>query len=346
MKTVLFCTEPYSFLILKPLADELKERGEDYIWYVSPHLFEQFPYKQMMHTNSLKYIDEFKSDAIFVPTNDVPYWLRGVKVHLFNSLIVNEDEYQEMINYFDLFLTPGPKFTKIFEELKEKHQGFDVMETGWVKLDTLFNTANDDFITWEKNRLTHEYEIKHIVLYAPSSDKELTSAPQLKDIILKLIKSRNDILFMVLFDEDMDKEIVQEYKEIEAKNVVILDDDNVSKNMHIADVLITDTSSLAYEFTLLDKPVLSIDAKLDDITWSNLSAGGIYLTLIRTLENSSSIRNRRDKTFNEYHPYKDGKSSQRVIEATKEYIDKNGVPEEKKVSFFKKLKLKKKFKNN
>ena len=345
MKTVLFCTQPYSFLILKPIADELEARGDEYIWYITPKLFEQFPYKQMMHTNSLKYIDEFKSDAILVPTDDVPYWLRGVKVHVFHSLIANKEEYQEMTNYFDLFLTPGPKFTEIFEELAQEHEGFDVVETGWSKLDTLFRTANDDIITWEKHKLMNDYGVKHIILYAPSSDLELTSAVKLKDVIIKL-GSRSDILFMVLFDEKMEKDIVQEYKDIESKNILLLEDHNVSKNMHIADVLITDTTSLAYEFTLLDKPVLSVDSKLEDITWSNQSAGGVYLTLIRTLENSSSMRNRREDTIKRYHPYKDGASSKRVVEATKSYIEKSGVPEEKKVSFFKKLKLKKKFKNN
>ena len=344
MKTVLFCTQPYSFLILKPIADELERRGEEFIWYITPELFNEFPYKQMMHTNSLKYIQEFKSDAIFVPTDDVPYWLRGLKVHIFNSLVEDMDRYLEMVNYFDLYLTPGPHFTEIFEKLSEEHN-FSVVETGWSKLDTLFLIANDDNITWERHKLLNEYSVKHIVLYAPSSNPELTSANKIKDIIVKL-SSHKDILFMVLFDEDMDESIVQEYKEVDTKNILILEDYNISKNMHIADLMIGDTSSLVYEFTLLDKPVLTVDTQLKDITWSNQGASGIYLTLIRTLENSSSIRNKREQTIKNYHPYRDGKSSQRVIDATEQYIKEHGVPEERKVSFFKKLKLKKKFKNN
>jgi len=344
MKTVLFCTQPYSFLILKPLADELEKRGEEFIWYITPELFNDFPYKQMMHTNSLKYIQEFQSDAIFVPTEDVPYWLRGLKVHVFNSLVEDMDKYLEMVNYFDLYLTPGPHFTEIFEKLSEEHN-FGVIETGWSKLDTLFLIANDDNITWEKQKLLNEYSVKHIVLYAPSSNPELTSANKIKDIIAKL-SSHKDILFMVLFEEDMDESIVQEYKEVDTKNILILEEYNISKNMHIADVMIGDTSSLVYEFTLLDKPVLTVDTQLKDITWSNQGASGIYLTLIRTLENSSSVRNKREQTIKNYHPYRDGKSAQRVVDATKQYIAEHGVPEERKVPFFKKLKLKKKFKNN
>ncbi len=69
MKTILFCNLPYAFSIMKPLADALEERGDEYLWYIVPELFNDFPYKQMMHSNSLEYLKDFKADAIFVPGN-------------------------------------------------------------------------------------------------------------------------------------------------------------------------------------------------------------------------------------------------------------------------------------
>ncbi len=62
-----------------------------------------------------------------------------------------------------------------------------------------------------------------------------------------------------------------------------MEDRDIGRYMHIADLLISDTSSIIYEFILLDKPVLSVDSKLSDITWSNVSASGVYLNVIRTL---------------------------------------------------------------
>jgi len=345
MKTILFCTKEDSFNILKPLADKLVEQEDKYIWYIAPKLFDIFPYKNMMHTNSLKYLDEFKADVIFTPEEIVPYWLHGLKIHIFNSLIEDEDRYKEMINYFDLYLTPGPKFTKIFENLAQKDKSFSVIETGWVKLDNLFSIANDDIITWERENILNEYRVKYIVLYAPTQDKKLTSAIKLKDIITKL-SLRGDILFMIKFDKDMKREIVEEYKEIKSQNILILEDNNMSKNMHIADILISDTTSLVYEFILLDKPVLTVETKLKDITWSNQAAGGIYLNVIRTLENRIKTRTRRGETIKNYHPYSDGESATRVIEATKEYIKDIKIPKERKVSFFKKLKIKSRFKRD
>ena len=345
MKTILFCTKEDSFNILKPLADELAKQKDKYIWYITPKLFDKFPYKNMMHTNSIKYLDEFKADVIFTPEEIVPYWLHGVKVHIFNSLIDDENRYKEMINYFDLYLTTGPKFTKIFEQLAEKFKTFNVIETGWVKLDTLFNIANDDIISWERDNLLKKYGVKYIVLYAPSRDLKLTSATKLKEIIEKL-SMRGDILFMIKFDKDMKQEIVEEYKEIKSPNILILEDNNISKYMHIADILISDTTSLVYEFILLDKPVLTVETKLKDITWSNQATGGMFLNVVRTLENRIKTRNRRGQTIKEYHPYSDGESAKRVVEATKKYIKDIEIPKERKLSFFKKLKIKSRFKRD
>jgi hypothetical protein len=345
MKTILFCTEPNSFNILKPLADELEKKKYEYIWYVTPKLFDDFPYKHQMHTNSINYLDDFKSDVIFTPTDKVPYWLRGLKVHIFDSLMVDEKRYSEMINYFDLYLTPGPKFTMIFQQLSDRNKNFDVIETGWSKLDILFSIANDDNISWERDKLLEKYGVKYIILYAPSSNMELTSVVKLKDIIVKL-SSRKDVLFMIKFDENMSKEIVEEYKEIDTPNILILDDNNLSKNMHIANVLISDTNSLVYEFILLDKPVLTVDTKLKDITWSNQGANGIYLNVVRTLQSSVATRNRRAQTKKSYHPYDDGKSAKRMVEETKRYIDNHEIPNERKISFFKKWKINREFKRD
>jgi len=70
-----------------------------------------------------------------------------------------------------------------------------------------------------------------------------------------------------------------------------------------------------------------------------VSASGVYLNVIRTLENRVPVRSRRERTVKEYHPYRDGKSSERVIEALDGYIKDNGVPEERKLPFFKKMAL-------
>jgi CDP-glycerol glycerophosphotransferase (TagB/SpsB family) len=247
-----------------------------------------------------------------------------------------------MLDYFDLYLTPGPKFTSFFEKLNQKREDFSVVETGWTKLDTLFNIVDDDIISWEREKLLAQYNVKYIVLYAPSSDEKLTSARVLKDAIVKL-SSQKEVLFLVHFEEGMPEDIVEQYREIKTKNIRILDERNISKNMHISNLLISDTTSYVYEFILLDKPVITVDTKLIDITWTNLSPSGLYLNVIRTLENRVATRNRRDQTIKNYHPYRDGKSSKRVVEASMGYLKEHKVPQERKLSILKKWKFKRAF---
>ena len=84
MKTVMFCMNPYSFGILYPIMQVLKERNYEYIWFVRAAIVEKFPYQDENFTMHIKDIITFQSDAIFVPGNEVPYYLRGVKTQVFH----------------------------------------------------------------------------------------------------------------------------------------------------------------------------------------------------------------------------------------------------------------------
>lgn len=86
MKTVLFCMNPYSFGILQPIMQVLKERNYEYIWFIRVAICEKFPYQDENFTTDIKDIITFQSDAIFVPGNEVPYYLRGVKTQVFHGL--------------------------------------------------------------------------------------------------------------------------------------------------------------------------------------------------------------------------------------------------------------------
>jgi len=47
----------------------------------------------------------------------------------------------------------------------------------------------------------------------------------------------------------------------------------------------------------------------------------------------------RDELIKKYHPYTDGKSSQRMIKAVRKYISNSGVPRVRKLSFLRRLKV-------
>ena len=55
--------------------------------------------------------------------------------------------------------------------------------------------------------------------------------------------------------------------------------------------------------------------------------------------NNDSFFEERDELIKKYHPYTDGKSSQRMIKAVRKYISNSGVPRVRKLSFLRRLKV-------
>lgn len=341
MKTILFCNLPYAFAILKPLADELEKRNESYLWYVPKNHIEAFPYSTMPYTSNLEKAERFQSDVIFVPGNDVPYWLRGLKVQIFHGLAGEKKGHFRIRGYFDLYLTQGPYFTQKFQALAKKHKNFDVIETGWCKLDKLFTIHKETLE--RKIKLLKQYHAKKIVLYAPTFSPSLTSAKKLTDTIQSLAKQK-EILVCIKFHDKMDKEIIKDYQNIDAPNLLILHDKDITPALQIADLMVSDTSSVVYEFILLDKPVITLESASEHINWLNLhEPDKIYEEVLNTLQGHDVYKSQRADTIAMYHPYNDGNSAKRMIEVTNEYIDQHGIPQKRKLSLMRKWKMKKSY---
>ena len=331
MKTILFCNLPYAFSILKPLADELEKRGYDYIWYVSPFLTDIFPYKNMPITDKIKVLEAFQSDAIFVPGNDIPYWLRGLKVQIFHGLAGEKKGHFRIRDYF----------TNKFNTLAKRHKNFEVKETGWCKLDKLYTISNETQA--KKKQLLLRYNVQHIILYAPTFSPSLTSALKLKKSIETFANNEN-LLVIIKFHDKMDTKIIAQYKALDSKNLLIIDDNDITQSLQIADLMSSDSSSVVYEFILLDKPVVTLNSISENIDWLNLHSTDTFcLKVLEILDGDDKYKEKRKNTIALYHPYSDGKSSKRMIDATEAYLKEHEVPKKRKVSILRKWKLYKKY---
>src|SRR5512141_2864352 len=107
MKAILFCVNPYAFGILEPLSDELRRQRHEVLWYVPPRLSARFPFADASCTPDIADLQAFRSDAIFVPGNEVPHYIRGVKVQVFHGLAGEKKGHFRIRHYFDLYLTQG-----------------------------------------------------------------------------------------------------------------------------------------------------------------------------------------------------------------------------------------------
>lgn len=342
MNVILFCQNAYAFEIMKPIKEVLIERGHKYIWFIAPKLEQLFPFENEPVTQSIADLEAFKSDAIIAPGNEVPHYLRGLKVQIFHGLAGEKKGHFHIRHYFDLYLTQGPYFTRGFNKLKARFKNFDVIETGWSKLDAY--AQNNQEILSEKEHLLENHNAKHVVLYAPTFSPSLTSAGVLEPEIEQLAQ-HGDYVINIKFHDLMDAKFIEAYKNLAAKydTVYFKEGRDIIKQFKLADLLISDTSSVIYEFLLLDKPVITFGNINENIQWDNRVEKGELMKAVSENLTTDPFAKKRSEVIAEYHPYQDGKSSERMVDTIENYIAEHGVPEKRNLSLFRKYKINKIF---
>jgi CDP-ribitol ribitolphosphotransferase / teichoic acid ribitol-phosphate polymerase len=346
MKAVFFCTNPYSFGILRPLYDEWVQQGHEALWFVRDRHLGAFPFgEETTPTDSIKHVMEFEPDALFVPGNQVPHYVPGVKVQVFHGFAGEKKGHFRIRHYFDLYCTQGPYFTERFQALAKKHRDFEIVETGWCKLDPLYAGAGH----WHEKRqgLLGASGKKKIILFAPTFSPSLTCAAGALEP-LKALAQHPDLLVLVKFHDLMDSQWVSKYNAAAAltPGLEVVDDRNILPYLAMADLMVSDTSSAVYEFLLLDKPVVTVNSTAPKVYWRNISHSGELQQAVEEELVTDSFADARQQVNAAYHPYTDGKSSQRMIAAVKDYIARNGVPEQRKLSWLRRWRMHKYFGKN
>ncbi|MCT4613296.1 MAG: CDP-glycerol glycerophosphotransferase family protein [Marinifilaceae bacterium] len=343
MKAVLLCQQPYSFSILEPICLELQSRDIETIWFLKSGIEDKFPYKgKYKYTCSMQEIYNLKPDMIFAPGNSIPYYLSGVKVSVFHGYAAEKGDQFRIRSYFDMYLTQGPFFTKEFQKLEKKHKNFKVVETGWSRQDTVYKSLNlySDY----KNKLLSDSNKKKIVLYAPTFSPSCTSAFDMNVGLEKLVKERECLVLVKLHDKTSD-ELKAKYRKLakENKNILYIEDTNILRYLIAADIMISDTSSVIYEFLLLDKPVITYNTIGKNLYWKDIKEIDEITEAYDQVQDDQEYIDKRKWIVNNYDPYIDGNSSKRMVDAVVEYISENGVPENRKLSFLRRRKSKKIF---
>ncbi len=338
MKVILFCQNNYAYGILEPIKRVLESQGDDYIWFIKEKLVYDFPFKSDPYTCLISDLEDYKSDVIFVPGNEIPYYLRGLKTQIFHGLAGEKKGHFRIRHYFDLYLTQGPYFTEKFKAFKAKHKNFDVIETGWPKLD-IYGKEKTQYNPYKKE-LLELHKAKKIILYAPTFSPKLSSAPHLVEQI-KELSNNQEYLILIKFHPLMSKEWIILYQDLAKAfpNIVFQNEKNIIKFLLISDLLISDTSSVIYEFLLLDKPVITFNNISKKIHWENSKDYNNLIPLVKNNLEEDSFASSRAYIYQQFHPYNDGKSAERMVETSKNYIELNGVPNKRKLPFLRRSKI-------
>jgi len=308
---LLFASQLYSYSILRPVQAALRQRGETVAWYIR-NMDNRFARPDEHVLTTIKQVKQFNPVAVITCNNWVPYFFPGIKVEVFHGF--NAQKRQEHIGHFrmrgwfDLYCTQGPSTTETFQALAQRYGFFHVAETGWPKLDPLFTPgAVADYRT--------EFQInKPIVLYTSTFSDTLSSAPLVYDTLKKLIETKQWFWFINLHPK-MERSIVNKYQALESDNVRFFETDDVLPLLSAADVMLSDTSSIVFEFLTLQKPVVTFRHRQPGPYLLNISEfKEIEPALQQALTHPTTLMDAIHAYTQQLHPYRDGKSSQRVVD--------------------------------
>lgn len=301
-----FITQNYSYSILRPLQQAIIDQGGEVAWFLSGNEL-NYDYLQIneRRVHDIASAIHYSPDVVYAPGNVIPDMIPGIKVNLSHGFNVDgKPDHFTIRHFFDLYCTQGPDTTAPFQELAEQYGYFSVIETGWPKLDPLF-----------ANTIAEPKNDKPTVLYASTFSKRLTSAPYLINHIKELAKN-TDWHWLVTLHPKTSIELVNAYKALQSDNLEFIETDDLIPTLRQADAMLCDTSSIMYEFLLTRKPVVTYQNKVSNPYFLNTnSVEELQPLLAHALSRPNSLIQEIKKYTATIHPYTDGKSSLRVLEA-------------------------------
>ena len=341
-KYLFYISQNYSYAILRPLQKVIRERGDQVAWFFSGNeVDKKYLQSDEVQLTTIAQVKTYSPCAVFVTGNVVPDFFPGIKVTVFHGFDARKranDDHFFIRDYFDLYCTQGPDTTYKYQQLAEKHGNFRVIETGWTKLDPLFTSTDESNHEKTNNK-------RPVILYSSTFTKKLTSAPHLLKTIKEASKDER-FQWIITFHPKMDPSVVNDYKNIQNENLTFIETDNVIPLLLKADVMLCDTSSILQEFLILKKPVVTYNNRLPDECMINVTSPEEVLPALTTaLSRPPELLKKIQHYSDQLHPYRDGKSSERVIEAVDWYIREGHTGlKPRSLSLMRKIKIRKKLK--
>jgi CDP-glycerol glycerophosphotransferase (TagB/SpsB family) len=331
MKFLIYISQPYSIPIGKPLQAEIEKRGYEVQWFCD----EKETYAAMtldeplLHT--VQEVKAYAPNVVLVATNTVPDFFSGIKVQIFHGFSVGKrNESRGHFNirgFFDLYCTQGPSTTEPFKVLQKKHRYFQVVETGWSKMDPLFP-------------LVSVAQEKPTVLISSTFTERLSLAKNAAAVLeIERLSKLGKWKFMAILHPKMDAEIVQRFQKMQHKDFTFYDTTNLIPLFKQADIMLSDTTSAITEFALQKKPVVTLNNNKPEPYMLNIHhASEIEKALEKAFTQPKEVMQALDHFVEKTHPYADGHSSARVIDACLVFL-KEGKQKRKPFNLLRRYKI-------
>lgn len=329
-KYLFFGSERYTIGIMRPIEAAIKSRGDSVAWFFGGPGAEDLDKDDVLLT-TVAAVKEWNPIAVITPNNTVPHFFPGVKVQTFHGFDAGKPRHIYIRGFFDLYCTTGPSDTRAFEALAKKLQYFSVVETGWPKLDYFLQNTPKELPPISN---------PPVILYHSTFSPSWSAAEILYDQV-KRLSSTGKWKWIVTLHPKMNAATVEKYKNLGSEHLQFATNDNILELFPLADLMCSDTSSALSEFLLTRKPVVTFKNRrpgpqLIDIHTADEFEQAIERALSRPPELMQAI----DRFANELHPYRDGKSAERILDSIDDFIAKGSKnPRKKPINLWRKFKL-------
>jgi len=308
---LLYGSERYALAILRPLQTAIRARGDEAAWFFDGPGSEELRSDERLLRTTAE-VRAFAPIAVLTSSNAVPHFFPGVKTEVFHGFDAGKPRHIYVRGFFDLYCTTGPRDTEAFEAKARELGHFSVHQTGWPKL--------DPFMRGHAADTPAPVREPPVILYHSTFSPSWSAANILYRTIRELSRSGRWKWIATLHPKS-DADTVARYCALAGKHLRYSDEDNILDLFSQVDLMISDTSSALNEFLLTNKPVVTFKnhrpgPQLIDITAPEQLLPAIEHALSRPPELMREIRAYADSI----HPYRDGRSSERVLEAVDAFL--------------------------
>jgi len=314
---LLFATERYALPILAPLAQALHASGHSVsAWFEDGAAGAGLP---GVPSVGLRQALALRPRAVFSAANWVPPFIAGAKVQVFHGFNVQKRDsargHFRVRGLFDLYCTQGPATTTPFQDLAAREGHFAVSQTGWPKLDPLFRDDGGASAT-----LRAPAQGRSVILFGSTFTERLSAAPHLHGQIAADI-ARGDRYWLLTLHPKCSEELFARYRALAGANAAFIEPEQVMAAQRAADVLVSDTSSIVSEFVVQHKPVVTFRNRVPQPHMIDFDQpDALPAMLARALDPEPALMAEIRRYADDIHPYRDGRSSERVIAATEDFL--------------------------
>jgi CDP-glycerol glycerophosphotransferase (TagB/SpsB family) len=319
-KFLIYISYSYALPIGTPLEKEILNRGYSVMWFSDLNDGKTALQGKNNILNTIESVVSYKPDIVLAATNDIPDFISGLKVQIFHGFNAqkrpegdNNFSHFRIRGFFDLYCTQGPTSTIGFKEQQKKHPHFEVIETGWSKVDPLFPLK----IKAKSTTPT--------IMIASTFTKRLSLA--LQDEVyneIKRLSNTDEYKFIMVLHPKLPNAIKEKWKLLENKNFTYYNTTDLIPLFKASDIMFADTTSAIQEFLLQQKPVVTYNHTFNHNYLINItSAEAIETAFTQALNPSLNLTKSIEAFIEQLHPYFDGESSKRVVDACLTFLHKD-----------------------